>query len=173
MKLFRNKAKDERVIAETNRIYKISYYILCFGILADLMLRYTGATPAWLDGNSKAASLEFWALLLSNVVWVVLMVRKGMMDDNAYAEAEVFPLGHYAAVAVFTGAAAGVVYALLMWLGGRFWDGLKDGSLLLVMGITAVSIAVCVSVMILLVFYATFRAAKKRRRAIEDAGEEE
>ena len=35
MKLIR-KAKDERVVAEINRIYKVGFYFLTAGILADL-----------------------------------------------------------------------------------------------------------------------------------------
>ncbi len=164
-KLFRNKAKDERVVAETNRIYRIGYHILCFGILADLVLKYSGAMPAWLDGENKLFSLEFWVLLAANAAIVVLMVRRGMMDDNAYAEAETFPLRHYAGVAVLAGLAAGVVYAVLSWLGGGYWEGLDAGSLLLVMAVMTVSITVCTGPLILLIYYACFRAAKKRRQA--------
>ena len=41
MKLF-CKAKDERVVAEINRIYKIGFYFLTFGILLDVVLQAVG-----------------------------------------------------------------------------------------------------------------------------------
>ena len=37
MKLF-PKSKDERVVAEINRIYKIGFFFLTFGILLDVVL---------------------------------------------------------------------------------------------------------------------------------------
>ena len=41
MKLIR-KAKDERVVAEINRIYKIGFFFLTFGILLDMVLQAVG-----------------------------------------------------------------------------------------------------------------------------------
>ena len=88
MKLF-PKAKDERVVAEINHIYKIGFHVLSFGILVDIILqavgiRFEGTTM----GDSSINLLEFAVVMLSWILCTVLMGRKGMMDDNAYAEAD-------------------------------------------------------------------------------------
>ena len=98
MKLFR-KAKDERVVAEVNRVYKIGFYVLTFGILADLVLQMSGfdmQVDVLRGANPTSFNLlEFAILMLAQLVCIALMARKGLMDDNAYAEADRYPWKHY------------------------------------------------------------------------------
>ena len=61
MKLFAKKTKDERVVAETNRIYKVGYLILSFGIVFDLYLQLAGAK----DGQFSLRMVEFGVLMLA------------------------------------------------------------------------------------------------------------
>ena len=87
MKLIR-KAKDERVVAEINRIYKVGFYFLTAGILADLVLQALGISVQNETIGGAVNLVEFAVVMLAQLFCLVLMARKGMMDDNAFAEAE-------------------------------------------------------------------------------------
>ena len=87
MKLIR-KAKDERVVAEINRIYKVGFYFLTAGILADLVLQALGISVQNETIGGAVNLVEFAVVMLAQLFCLVLMARKGMMDDNAFAEAD-------------------------------------------------------------------------------------
>ena len=87
MKLFDKKPKDERVVAETNRIYKAGYMILTFGILVDLYLQFSSVNGS----GFSVRPVELGIFMLAQIACLVMMVRKGLADDNRYAEADVFP----------------------------------------------------------------------------------
>ena len=98
MKLF-PKTKDERVVAEINRIYKIGFFFLTFGILLDVVLQAIGIRlEGTTMGDSSINLLEFGILLAAQLVILLMMNRKGLMDDNAYAEADRYPWKHYLGV---------------------------------------------------------------------------
>ena len=95
MKLF-PKSKDERVVAEINRIYKIGFFFLTFGILLDVVLQAIGVRlEGTTMGDSSINLLEFGILLAAQLITLLMMNRKGLMDDNAYAEADRYPWKHY------------------------------------------------------------------------------
>ncbi len=96
MKLIR-KAKDERVVAEINRIYKVGFYFLTAGILADLVLQALGISVQNETIGGAVNLVEFAVVMLAQLFCLVLMARKGMMDDNAFAEADCYPWKHYGA----------------------------------------------------------------------------
>ena len=82
MKLFDKKPKDERVVAETNRIYKAGYMILTFGILVDLYLQFSSVNGS----GFSVRPVELGIFMLAQIACLVMMVRKGLADDNRYAE---------------------------------------------------------------------------------------
>ncbi|MBS5704038.1 MAG: hypothetical protein KHW93_09450, partial [Butyricicoccus pullicaecorum] len=77
MKLFDKKPKDERVVAETNRIYKAGYMILTFGILVDLYLQFSSVNGS----GFSVRPVELGIFMLAQIACLVMMVRKGLADD--------------------------------------------------------------------------------------------
>ena len=119
MKLIR-KAKDERVVAEINRIYKVGFYFLTAGILADLVLQVLGISVQNETIGGAVNLVEFAVVMLAQLFCIVLMARKGMMDDNAFAEAVCYPWKHYLVQGALGGVAASVVVCVLQCAtGGR------------------------------------------------------
>ena len=134
MKLF-CKAKDERVVAEINRIYKIGFHLLSFGILADILLQAIGVR---LEGSTVVDSsinlIEFAVLMLAWAVSLFLMSRKGLMDDNAFAEADRFPLKIYLAQGVLAGSVAAIVVSAVQFVSGAAWVSMGVPYMLLAFG---------------------------------------
>lgn len=159
--LFSRKPKDERVTAEINRIYRVGFLILSLGILLDIYLQ--------LASTGEVRLVEFGVFMFAQVVCIVLMVRKGMMDDSRYAEADVFPKKHYLLLGLGAGAAAGLLLTVLramfvQWEWGTklFWA---------TQGIMFVSCVVLVTALVYPVQYLVFRIAKRRRSRAQDTDE--
>ena len=148
MKLF-CKAKDERVVAEINRIYKIGFYFLTFGILLDAVLMLA------------------WAVSL------FLMSRKGLMDDNAFAEADRFPLKIYLAQGVLAGSVAAIVVSAVQFVSGAAWVSMGVPYMLLAFAAQLLFMVPTVTVLVLLITYATFCYAKRRRARAQAQMDEE
>lgn len=164
MKLF-PKAKDERVVAEINHIYKIGFHVLSFGILVDIILqavgiRFEGTTM----GDSSINLLEFAVVMLSWILCTVLMGRKGMMDDNAYAEADRYPWKHYLLQGVLAGAGAAAVVCVIQFFSGAAWASMSVPYILLVFAAQLMFMVPITTVLVLLLTYVSFRYAAKRRR---------
>lgn len=164
------KQKDERIIAEINKIYKIGFMILTVGILIDLFLQFTGVHE---DGDGIGFSfrlIEFGTFMLAQIVCAVLMARKGMMDDNKYAEAEVFPKKHYMGVSLIAGAATGIVFAIMLVISNPFVQTMQQK--LLVGGSVSVFMFFLTATMIYAVYYIIFQVAKKRREKMYESDDE-
>lgn len=163
MKLFQKKPKDERVVAEANRIYKIGYLILIFGLAVDLYAKLYFdpmreiVQPNGLMGMFLYVGLEVIVILASTITCLVLMVRRGISDDDQYAESETFAFGHYLKIALLAGLIAGLVGGgfTLYSLGTEIW---------IVPLFTAVSLFVCCTIGIVALQYVVFRMARTRRR---------
>ena len=178
MKLFR-KAKDERVVAEVNRVYKIGFYVLTFGILADLVLQMSGfdmQVDVLRGANPTSFNLlEFAILMLAQLVCIALMARKGLMDDNAYAEADRYPWKHYLVQGVLAGVAAAVVVCAVQYGSGAVWASMGLRDILLVVAVQLLFLVPVTTVLVLLLTDVSFRYAAQRRRKkaeqMEDDGE--
>ena len=173
MKLF-PKAKDERVVAEINHIYKIGFHVLSFGILVDIILqavgiRFEGTTM----GDSSINLLEFAVVMLSWILCTVLMGRKGMMDDNAYAEADRYPWKHYLVQGILAGAGTAVAVWLIQFFSGAAWASRSAPYILLVLVSQMVFMVPVVTVLVLLITCVSFRYARHRRRKSEQSMEED
>lgn len=155
--------KDERIVAEINRVYRAAYYIMDFGIAVDLYFKMSGtaAIPSGLAGF-RAFWLELIVFLTANLVTLFQLWRRGLMDDNAiYAEADTFPLRHYLLESVAAGAGTSLLLCVLRVLFAR---GTALGPV--VLAFTFGSMFVFTSTACLLVEYLMFRAARRRRRAL-------
>ena len=75
-----NAAKDERIQAELNSIYRIGYLVLMFGILFDLFLQYVPTLGA---ENVSVRTVELAVFFVAKILCLVLMVRKGISDDDS------------------------------------------------------------------------------------------
>lgn len=168
--------KDERVEAESNRVYKLGFIMLSFGVLVylyydwslkqtvlmrDVLANGTGR----MEFTSADLFLYGW-FALTMVVGMVLLVRKGFGDDNRFAEAEQFPIGHYAlasivfVVCVDVLAMAIRILAEFQVLGaeGIMWSSVAFGSVFaLVAGIP----------LFLLGYWISFKTAQSRRKQLE------
>lgn len=161
MKLF-PKSKDERVVAEINRIYKIGFHLLSFGILADILLQAIGVR---LEGSTVVDSsinlIEFAVLMLAWAVSLFLMSRKGLMDDNAYAEADRYPWKHYLLQGVLAGAGAAAVVCVIQFFSGAAWASMSVPYILLVFAAQLMFMVPITTVLVLLLTYVSFRYAGK------------
>ena len=171
MKLFAKKTKDERIVAESNKVYKIAYLVMTFGILFDLFLQFTGLS---FDGKEQfsARPVEFAVFMLAQIICLVLMLRKGFMDDNRFAEAEVFPHRHYLLLALGSGAAAGLLFCVLRMLAFPYWE-FGAQAFFFVMGTIFLVVALSCAVLIYAMMYLCFRVARRRRRALAARFEDE
>lgn len=169
MKLF-YKAKDERVVAEINRIYKIGFHLLSFGILADILLQAIGVR---LEGSTVVDSsinlIEFAVLMLAWAVSLFLMSRKGLMDDNAYAEADRYPWKHYLVQGLLAGAGAAAVVCIIQFFSGAAWASMSVPYILLAFASQLIFMVPAVTILLLLITWVSFRYARERRRKTEQA----
>lgn len=173
MKLFR-KAKDERVVAEINRIYKIGFFFLTFGILLDVVFQAIGVRiEGTTMGESTINLLELGILLAAQLVILLLMNRKGLMDDNAYAEADRYPWKHYLVQGLLAGAGAAVVVCVIQFFSGAAWASMSVPYILLAFAGQLVFMVPTVTVLLLLITYVSFCYARGRRRKTEQAIEED
>ena len=172
MKLIR-KAKDERVVAEINRIYKIGFFFLTFGILLDVVLQAVGVRlEGTTMGDSSINLLEFGILLAAQLVILLMMNRKGLMDDNAYAEADRYPWKHYLGHGLLAGAGAAVVVCVIQFFSGAAWASMSVSYILLAFAGQLVFMVPTVTVLLLLITCVSFHYARGRRRKAEQALED-
>lgn len=173
MKLF-CKAKDERVVAEINRIYKIGFYFLTFGILLDVVLQAVGIRlEGTTMGDSSINLLEFGILMAAQLITLLMMNRKGLMDDNAFAEADRFPLKIYLAQGVLAGSVAAIVVSAVQFVSGAAWVSMGVPYMLLAFAAQLLFMVPTVTVLVLLITYATFCYAKRRRARAQAQMDEE
>lgn len=72
------KIRDERIAAETDRIYKVGYYIFTFGIIADIVIKsFTG------EPFDKG---EWVIFLAAQFTCLVLSSRRGIYTEDPGAE---------------------------------------------------------------------------------------
>lgn len=156
--------RDERIVSEINKTYRIGFYILSIGILIDLYQKWSaGVYGFWESG------LEGLLLVAANVAVLVAQGRRGLMDDNArYAESDRFPLRHYLLVSLAAGVGASVLMCALRLANGSFSPAVP-----LAVAVLGVSMAVTVTLCCLLAYYGMYRVARRRRAALlEDGGDE-
>ena len=165
------RARDERVVAETNQIYKVGYLILSIGILVDLCTQFSGLQLTGQGASLTFRPVELGVFLLAQAVCVVLMARRGFMDDGRFAEAERFPKGHYARCGLAAGAAAAAVFTGLRLLAYPSW-AFGARAFAIASGVLFASLTVLVAGGVYLAFYLTFLAARSRRRKLEKRLEE-
>ena len=163
---------DERIMAESGRIYRICFWVLTAGVGADVLLKLAlylpGGRQSW--GLFSLAGLEGIALLAALVLGALLAAGRGILTLGADPEAERFPARHYALVSLGLGlglSAAGLALRAIFY---PHWE-FDAGALVLVFGliilfVTGVTFLVCFGTL-----YLMFRIARRRRRRLEEREE--
>ena len=168
MKALFHSSKDERIQAEMNSIYRVGYFILTFGILFDILLQIAQGMP---ESVTTFRPVEFSVLLIANIICLIMMVRKGLGDDNQYAEAERFHHAHYLRISVLAALITALIFgALTAW---RWWTSISIDNLALIVLITMGSVFLSTAPAIYALNYLVFRLAKKRRKQISQSEDEE
>lgn len=162
--MMKRKKTDERVVAEINRIYKVGYLILSFGIGADVLLQ--------IIYSNRVNALELFVLLLTQVVCLILQVHKGLADDNQYAEADTFPLRHNLKIGVLVGFIPGLLLVAMRLMQPEV-QAFGAQSMALIAGIMLVSIVVVAEIFYVGLQYVVFRLAKRRRKHMYDDQEDD
>jgi len=165
--IFFKKHRDERIQRELNNIYRIGYHVLTFGIMLDLFIQFSD--HYFYESNITSAGvrpLEFGTFLAANLLCIILMIRKGIGDDNTrFAETDRFPHGYYLLYSSSASLISSAVFgALMAWqLRSQGYDNLP-----LIIFITCTFIFLLTSSLIYGLQYLCFRTAKKRRNEMQE-----
>lgn len=162
---------DERLMAESGRIYRVGFWVLAVGILLDVLMKTAVYLPAWVEeGIFPLLGLESLVLVAALVLCALLAAGRGILTLGADPEAERFPARHYALVSLGIGLGLSVVSLLLRVIFHPGWE-FDTGALVLVFGlvvlfVTGITFLVCFATLYLL-----FRVAKRRRRQWQEPEE--
>lgn len=168
--------KDERVEAESNRVYKLGFIMLSFGVLVYMYYDWSLKQAVYMrdvlaNGTGRieltTADLFLYGwFALTMIIGMVLLIRKGFGDDNRFAEVEKFPTGYYALVSVAFVVGVDVLATAIRILAefqvlgaeGIMWSSVAFGSVFaLVAGIP----------LFLLGYWISFSTAQSRRKQLE------
>lgn len=157
------KAADERIVQEIGRIYRVAYYLFNIGLILDLFLKLcSGSIPVGFEAF-RYIGLEVAVVVLVNIVALVLLWRKGLMDDEPrYAEADKFPWKHYLMESTLCGVIVGVLSCIFRGLSGQMFSPLAYVFLFCTM-------VLCMVIVVMPLTYLAFRIAKRRRAHLYDS----
>lgn len=167
--------KDERLEAESAKVYKTGFILLAFGMLVLLVYQMMAQQVAWVHGVSGASyslfenpleALMYAWLVVVSVICVCMQTRKGYVDTNRFAQTEKFPLGYFTLIAGLTGAVSALALAAMRCIAEQFlepFDGIYWGGNLA----CGIVFGVFVFVVTLFGFYLSFVSAKSNRKRIE------
>lgn len=114
--------KDERLEAESAKIYKISFVLLSFGMLMIFFYQFIARQVAWVHSYASEmphgfatpfeAAMYLW-LVLVMLICAGLQTRKGYVDTNRFGQTEHLPVGYFLLVSGLSGAAFTLVIAAM------------------------------------------------------------
>ena len=168
--------KDERVEAETNRIYKVGFIMLSIGLVlymyyGSALKQATYMRDVMATGTGKVviASSDLFLygwVLLTAIVCIVLQCRKGFTDNGRFAEAETFPIGYYALRSCFVSVIVGMLTPAIRVL-AEFQILGADGIMWWAAAFPGVFVAVAMFLMLMFLFWTGFKTAQSRRKQLE------
>lgn len=169
--------KDERLVAEINKIYRKGFQALMIGFVVCFYYETMRRQVVMIHGLSEHISfsvseilLYIWFLVVM-IACVVAAARKGFIDDGRFGEADRFPSRYYLSVCGATAIVFGLLTALLRTLaeiemvgvGEVFWlENIATGFTLFLM----------VFPLLYIIFYFNFRAAKRNRQKMAERFED-
>lgn len=114
--------KDERLEAESAKIYKIGFVLLSFGMLMIFFYQFIARQVAWVHSDASEmphgfatpfeAAMYLW-LVLVMLICAGLQTRKGYVDTNRFGQTEHLPVGYFLLVSGLSGAAFALVIAAM------------------------------------------------------------
>ena len=176
MKIFLRQ-HDERLMAESNKIYKIAFWILTIGIGIDLYYGIMYHQVAFvndiaLDGVG-VRPLEFAAFMIALVFCIIMQTRKGIFDTGKYNEVDSDPIGYFVvwavvgALAVFAGIAILRSFAEYQLVGFENIHWLANSAMAL---FTAIPTFLAIYVALFLNFR-TVKAVQRKEESKLDSGD--
>ena len=163
---------DERLLAESGKIYRAGFWILAAGVGADVLIKLAlylpGSGQSW--GLFPLVGMEGIVLVAALVLCALLAAGRGILTLGADPEAERFPARYYALVSLGLGLGLSVAGLALRVVFYPHWE-FDAGALVLVFGliilvVTGIAFLVCFAT-----FYLLFRIARWRRRRFQDPEE--
>jgi hypothetical protein len=171
IEMFRLKNRDERLIAEVNKIYAIAYFILSFGILFDFYYGLSRMQIALENGLFTHAfdyvsPIGLIVFMLAQTVGAVLMTKRGVINTNRFVNTDRFPVGYHLIVSGAAAIGAGLAAMLLRILAEAQVFGFADitRESWMVGGNIGLSLAITIFLGLFILFYLTFKIAKRRER---------
>ncbi len=169
--------RDERIVAEMNKIYRGGFFSLTLGVIIYLYYSLMRRQIALFNDIDSVPYLDFgeaflygW-FMVTMIVCVIVQIRKGFMDDGRYAETDYFPAGYFALISLGAGLGTGVLAMLMRALAE--WELLGAVQVnWLVDALIGISIAISVFVACFVAFYGAFLAARQRRRKTNECLED-
>ena len=169
--------RDERIVAEMNKIYKNGFIALSYGLVVYLVYGLMKSQVLLVNGITDSASIPLsqtilhgWFLVVM-IACVIATTGKGFVDDGRFAETGSFPLGYFLLCSIAAALATGVGSALLRMLAELEIVG-PDGILWVADIAIALVFSTVTFLFCLLGCYLSFVAAKRRRdtlaRRLED-----
>ena len=114
--------KDERLEAESAKIYKIGFVLLSFGMLMLFFYQFIARQVAWVHSDASEmphgfatpfeAAMYLW-LVLVMLICAGLQTRKGYVDTNRFGQTEYLPVGYFLLLSGLSGAAFALVIATM------------------------------------------------------------
>ena len=168
--------KDERLEAEACRIYRASFLLLAFGMLAfflyDIMaqqitmLHDANATDAHTMFSSPTLTVMFAWFFVVMIICIVMQTRRGFVETNRFAQTDSFPAGYFSLISGLSG----IVCALVIFA-MRSIAEVQIVPLDKVLWLPNLTVGLATGVLVffatLALFYATYREAKRKRERLE------
>ena len=163
---------DERLLAESGKIYRIGFWLLAAGVGVDVLIKLAlylpGSGQSW--GLFPLVGMEGIVLVAALVLCALLAAGRGILTLGADPEAERFPARHYALVSLGIGLGLSVVSLLLRVVFHPGWE-FDTAALVLVFGLVVLFVTGITFIVCFATLYLLFRLARRRRRQWQEPEE--
>lgn len=159
---------DERVVGESNRVYRLCFYILCGAVVTDVIVKFNLWTFTGRDGGLLLyAGIEAAILLAVFYISTFWLAGKGIPVCAADLTGGRFPRGRYAAVS----AVGGLIVSVGLWtirFAAGTWEYTLWGAVLFC-GMVYIATFLAAFAVLYATFFAAYKvAARSNRRIVEE-----
>ena len=159
------KIYDERIVSESNRIFKNCFYIVCIFLFADIIVKFN----LW---GFEDKPLEFWVTMGFESLFLVTMfflstfmlAKKGITIGAADLDGDSFPKKRYLVISLLGGAIVSAGLWTIRFAAGNWEYGLLNAIIFCGM-VYLVTFAIAFAVLFS-TFYLGYRVAKKSNEKI-------
>jgi hypothetical protein len=171
IEMFRLKNRDERLVAEMNKVYALGYFMLSFGICLDIYYGLSRAQIAFVRDLSVNAfdyvsPVELIVLLLAQIVCLIVQTKRGLTTTNRFVDTNHFPAGYYLILSGMAAIGGGLAAILLRILAEAQMLGATriTGESWLTAGIFGISLTIGVFLAVFILSYVAFKIAKRQEK---------